>query len=136
MYVSMMRFIYEINRYFIRFEMKLIISDPLIHESINEEIEKLCDINDDTKCKIEYVKSLNKNIDIDKYTWDTCKLSSEYHISNEYPHYLKRKRDDKVMKFRFNKGYIFVDIDKNPQLHHQVIATQFISNPNILKSII
>lgn len=121
--------------YFIRFEMKLIISEPHIHESTNKEIEKLCDINDDKKRKIEYVKSLNENINIDKYKWDTCKLCSEYHISNEYPHYLKRKRDDKVMKFRYKNGYVLVDINKNPQLHHQVIATQFISNPNNYKEV-
>ena len=111
-------------------EMKLIISEPLVNELINDEIEKLCDVNDNSKRKIDYVKSLNESVDIDEYTWDTYKLSSDYQISNEYPHYIKRKRDDKLMKFRYNKGYVFVDIDKKPQLHHQVIATQFIPNPN------
>ena len=113
--------------------MVLIISEAIIHETTNMTIEKLCDEYDNKQEKVNAVKSLNTTPTTSQL-WETCKMNNNYLISTDYPHYIKRKNDDKVMKFRYNKGYVLVNLD-SPQLHHQVIAQQFIPNPDKLKQV-
>lgn len=34
---------------------------------------------------------------------ETCKMNKDYLISIDYPYYIKRKSDDKIMRFRIKK---------------------------------
>lgn len=65
---------------------------------------------------------------------ETCKMNKDYLISIDYPYYIKRKSDDKIMRFRYRSGNIVIDFTI-PKFHHQIMANQFISNPNILKQV-
>ena len=121
---------FKCNKIFIGCQMVLTIGDAIIHESTNQLIEKLCDDYDEIQSKINYVKALNDNVNLDKLTWVEYKMNKDYEISNEYPHYIKRKYGNKIMRMRYKEGYVLVDLNGKPQLHHQLIGTQFIPNPN------
>ena len=111
--------------------MKLSISNSICYEVNNDLIEQLCDKNDIIEINKHYINNLNRNIKLNELTWEKCKMNHNYSISKEYPHYIKRNRNNAIMKMRYKDGYIYVDLDK-PKLQHQVVATQFIPNPNNL----
>ena len=106
--------------------MKLEISDSLVHESINSIIEQLYEEHESLESKKQFVESLNKNIKRNKYTWQQCTINNDLSITVEYPHYIKRNKNNQILKFRYKDGYIIVS-DK-AYLHHQIIAKQFIPN--------
>ena len=108
--------------------MVLEISESINYDINNELIEKLCDEHECTENNKNLVKSLNSNIKMNELTWEQCNCDDEFSISVEYPHYIKRNKDNMIMKFRYKDEYIMVT--EKPLLHHQVIAKQFIPNPN------
>ena len=58
-----------------------------------------------------------------------CVVDGDYEIYNEYPHYVRRKDNKKIVKEGIrNDGYIYVYLNRVRYYKHRIIAIQFIPN--------
>ena len=63
----------------------------------------------------------------------SCVVDEDYEIYNEYPHYVRRKDNKRIVKEGItNNGYIYVHLNHVKYLKHRIIAIQFIPNDNPL----
>ena len=63
----------------------------------------------------------------------TCDVDEDYEIYNEYPFYIRRKDNKRIVKEGIrNDGYIYVCLNRVKYRKHRIIAIQFIQNDNPL----
>ena len=65
--------------------------------------------------------------------WLECVVDNDYEIYDEYPHPIRRKDSDKVIKEHIGScGYVCCVLNRRKYLKHRIIAEQFIPNPDNL----
>ena len=68
--------------------------------------------------------------------WQDLKEHPEYEICIEYPHQIRRKKTQRILKENCRKDkYLTVYVDSKNVLKHRLIAIQFIPNPDNLPCI-
>lgn len=71
--------------------------------------------------------------EIEVGNWIECVVDNDYEIFSEYPHSIRRKGSDTLVRTTINNdGYVTCRMNSNTYLKHRVIAQQFIPNPNNL----
>ena len=62
-------------------------------------------------------------------SWINCLVDEDYEIYNEFPYYIRRKSNKRIIKERVgNKGYVQVKLKKVKYYKHRIVAIQFIQN--------
>ena len=62
-------------------------------------------------------------------SWIDCKVNEDYEIFTEYPFYIRKKKNGKIVKEGLmNNGYIRVVLNGVNYLKHRIIATHFLPN--------
>ena len=62
-------------------------------------------------------------------SWIVCLVDDEYEIYTEYPFYIRKKKNGKIVKEGLtNDGYIRVYLNRVLYLKHRIIATHFLPN--------
>ena len=62
-------------------------------------------------------------------SWINCEVNNDYEIYNEYPFYIRKKKNGKIVKESLNNyGYVRVSLNRVDYLKHRIIAVQFIPN--------
>jgi hypothetical protein len=62
-------------------------------------------------------------------SWIDCKVNNDYEIFTEYPFYIRKKKNGKIVKEGVtNAGYIRVYLNCVLYLKHRIIATHFLPN--------
>ena len=66
--------------------------------------------------------------------WINCEEDNTYEIYNEYPFYIRKKKNGKIVKegVRNNDGYVYVYLNGVQYLKHRIIATHFLPNDDPL----
>ena len=69
--------------------------------------------------------------------WIECIVDNDYEIWSEYPHPIRRKGSDKVIKETIHKstGYVVCYLNHKHYLKHRIVALQFIPNPDNLPQV-
>ena len=67
-------------------------------------------------------------------SWINCLLDNDYEIYNEYPFYIRKKSNGKIIKEGINNvyGYVHVSLNSVQYLKHRIVAIQFIPNDDPL----
>ena len=70
--------------------------------------------------------------------WQECILDPDYEICDQYPHNLRRKGSEKVIKQTLNKntGYMQCKLNGKTVYHHRLVAEQFIENDDESKTMV
>ena len=68
-------------------------------------------------------------------SWIELVVDKDFEIFDEYPHQIRRKKNQRIIKESLDKsnGYIQIHLNKKKFYKHRVIALQFIPNPNNYK---
>ena len=62
-------------------------------------------------------------------SWITCKFGEGYEIFTEYPFYIRKKKNQKIVKEGvMNNGYVRIYLNGDLYLKHRIIATHFLPN--------
>ena len=62
-------------------------------------------------------------------SWITCLEDDDYEIFDQYPFYIRKKKNGKIIKEGVNNnGYPYVYLNNVQYLKHRIIATQFLPN--------
>ena len=61
-------------------------------------------------------------------SWIDCKVNNDYEIFTEYPFYIRKKKNGKIIKESLSHGYIQVHLNGDTYQKHRIIAIQFIPN--------
>ena len=62
-------------------------------------------------------------------SWINCEVDNAYEIYNEYPFYIRKKKNGKIVKEGLmNNGYVRVVLNGVNYLKHRIIATHFLPN--------
>ena len=62
-------------------------------------------------------------------SWIDCEVNNTYEIYNEYPFYIRKKKNGKIIKEGLmNNGYIQVSLNGVNYYKHRIIAIQFLPN--------
>ena len=73
--------------------------------------------------------SSSSSSSISPSTWIDLKVNNKYEICTEYPHSIRNKKTQRILKeSRTNDGYLIVSTLQKTK--HQLVATQWIPNPN------
>ena len=69
--------------------------------------------------------------------WLECIVDNDYQIFSEYPHSIRRKGTDRIIKESISKkdGYVQCSMNQKKYQKHRIIALQFIDNPENLPQI-
>ena len=67
--------------------------------------------------------------------WQELKADKDYQININYPHQIRKKSNQKIIKERENNGYIKCQLNGKAFFKHRLIAIQFIPNPDNLQFI-
>ena len=66
-------------------------------------------------------------------SWIVCKVNNDYEIFDQYPFYIRKKKNGKIVKEGFNtQGYVRVSLNRVQYQKHRIIAIQFIPNDDPL----
>ena len=64
-------------------------------------------------------------------SWVDCVVDNDYEICDEYPYYIRRKSNKRIIKERPDKdGYIRCLLNNKDYRKHRIVAIQFLDNPN------
>ena len=62
-------------------------------------------------------------------SWIVCKVDDEYEIFDQYPFYIRKKKNQKIVKESLNSsGYVQVHLNCDTYYKHRIVATQFLPN--------
>ena len=61
-------------------------------------------------------------------SWIDCKFNNDYEIFTEYPFYIRKKKNGKIIKESLSHGYVCVHLNGVLYLKHRIVATHFIPN--------
>ena len=62
-------------------------------------------------------------------SWINCEVDNDYEIYNEYPFYIRKKKNGKIVKESLNHdGYVRIHLNRVQYLKHKLIAMHFIEN--------
>ena len=62
-------------------------------------------------------------------SWINCEVDNTYEIYNEYPFYIRKKKNGKIIKEGLmNNGYVRVVLNGVNYLKHRIVAVQFLPN--------
>ena len=63
-------------------------------------------------------------------SWIECKVDEDYEIFTEFPFYIRKKSNGKIVKESVHKreGYIYITLNGVQYYKHRIIALQFIPN--------
>ena len=66
-------------------------------------------------------------------SWIDCKFNNDYEIFTEYPFYIRKKKNGKIIKEGLmNNGYVCVHLNNVLYKKHRIVAIQFIPNDSPL----
>ena len=66
-------------------------------------------------------------------SWIVCKVDDEYEIFDQYPFYIRKKKNQKIVKEGvMNNGYIRVYLNGDLYLKHRIVAIHFLPNDDPL----
>ena len=60
--------------------------------------------------------------------WINCLVDEDYEIYNEFPFYIRRKKNQRIVKEGVDKGYVILCLNRVKYLKHRIIASQFLPN--------
>ena len=61
--------------------------------------------------------------------WINCKLNNDYEIFTEFPFYIRKKKNQKIIKEGImNNGYPYIALNGDIYLKHRVVAVHFLPN--------
>ena len=62
-------------------------------------------------------------------SWIDCKVNNDYEIFTEYPFYIRKKKNGKIIKESVHhSGYVYLCLNRVQYYKHRIIALQFIQN--------
>ena len=62
-------------------------------------------------------------------SWIDCKVNEDYEIFDQYPFYIRKKKNGKIVKEgMMNNGYIRVYLNGDLYLKHRIVALHFLPN--------
>ena len=62
-------------------------------------------------------------------SWIDCEVDNTYEIYNEYPFYIRKKKNGRIVKEGLmNNGYVRLRLNNVQYLKHKIVAMQFIPN--------
>ena len=66
--------------------------------------------------------------------WINCLVNEDYEIYTEYPFYIRKKKNQKIVKEGVNNisGYVYVYLNKVQYYKHKIVAMHFIENDSPL----
>ena len=66
-------------------------------------------------------------------SWIDCKVNNDYEIFTEYPYYIRKKKNGKIVKESVHhSGYVHLYLNKVHCSKHRIVAVQFIPNDSPL----
>ena len=65
-------------------------------------------------------------------SWIVCKVDEDYEIFDQYPFYIRKKKNGKIVKEGVENGYVRVYLNGVRYLKHKLIAMHFIENDSPL----
>ena len=67
--------------------------------------------------------------------WETLREHDDYEINVQYPHQIRKKSNQRILKESLRKGYIRVYLNQKSYSKHRLIALQWLPNPDGLPCI-
>ena len=62
-------------------------------------------------------------------SWIVCKVNEDYEIFDQYPFYIRKKKNGKIVKEGLmNTGYVRLKLNGVDYLKHRIVATHFLPN--------
>ena len=62
-------------------------------------------------------------------SWIVCKVDDEYEIFDQYPFYIRKKKNQKIVKEGINaQGYVHVSLNRVLYKKHRLVALHFLPN--------
>ena len=67
-------------------------------------------------------------------SWIVCKVNEDYEIYNEFPFYIRKKKNGKIVKEYVDKsnGYVRLSLNQVQYYKHRIIALHFLPNDDPL----
>ena len=99
--------------------------ESVVDESTDEETVDESDVDE------EQIEAFDESSE-----WKTLKDHPDYEICVNYPHQIRKKSNERIVKESTNKvGYLCVHLNGKSFYKHRLIALQFIPNPDNLPQI-
>ena len=61
-------------------------------------------------------------------SWINCEVNNTYEIYNEYPFYIRKKKNGKIVKESLSHGYVILHLNGVQYKKHRIVAIQFLPN--------
>ena len=61
-------------------------------------------------------------------SWIVCKVNEDYEIFDQYPFYIRKKKNGKIVKEGISHGYIRLKLNGVDYLKHRIVALHFLPN--------
>ena len=65
-------------------------------------------------------------------SWIDCKVNNDYEIFTEYPFYIRKKKNGRIVKESLSNGYVQIHLNGVHYYKHRIVAVQFIPNDDPL----